>query len=202
MILTNILNWTVALALLPLVWRDADRRLGGRLLLGALLGLPVGAALLGVADVVTLKLAAGVLIGILTWMMVFGGPGLHRPGWTGDLVMGGFGGALGASIAEPGPTAAARMNALGLDKDRVRATMLLFFAIASPPVILGQSLGIGLDRATLVSALWLLPTTLGGLALGQIVAGRVSQRLFRAMVIGLLFATAASLLINAIWTLM
>ena len=62
MILTNILNWTVALALLPLVWRDADRRLGGRLLLGALLGLPVGAALLGVADVVTLKLAAGVLI--------------------------------------------------------------------------------------------------------------------------------------------
>lgn len=200
-VVTTLLNWLVALALLPLVWSDADRRLGGRLLAGAIVGLPPGAALLWLADVVALKLGAAVVIGSLTAMMVLGGPGLRRPGWPADLATGGLGGTFGACIAVPGPTVSARLVGLGLSRNSQRATMLLFFALVSPAIVGAQAAGIGLDWGTLRAAGLLAPATLAGLLLGHMVAGHVSERLFRGMVILLLFGTALSLLVNALWTL-
>jgi len=198
-IITSLLTWLIALVLLPLLWRDIDMRMAARLLAGAVLGLPAGLALLAVADIATLKLVAGLLIALLTGVILFGAPGMSRPGLAGDMIFGGLGGVFGACIAIPGPTAAVRLSGLGNPKTTVRATMVGFFAVITPLIVLGQSASIGVSSATLWNALTLMPATLAGLAIGNYAAARVSEQFFRRLVIFFLFATSASLLGNAIW---
>lgn len=201
-LVSTLMSWLIALVLLPMLWRAADRRILLPLAAGALAGLAPGLWLLSVADVAMLKLLAGAVVGTLTLMTVFGAPGTRRAGRSGDIVSGGLGGLLGGCLSMPGPTVAVRLAALGRHKAAVRATMVVFFAVVWPPVFAGQALAIGVEDATLRYAALLVPATLVGLLAGHAAAGRVSERLFRRGVQAFLLATSASLLGGAAWSWM
>jgi len=193
--LATLMSWLIALVLAPMLWRETDWAALGRLLPGAAVGLPFGLWLLSATDLAGLKLLAGAVIGGATAMMIFGAPGLARPGRAGDLMAGGLAGLFGGCLAMPGPTAAIRLAGLGLAKAKVRATMVMVFAVCWPVIFAGQALTLGLGAEMLRAALGLVPATLIGLAAGTWAASRVSERLFRRMVIGFLLATSASLLL-------
>ncbi len=197
-VISTLMSWMIALVLFPVVRRDVNWSLTGRLIGGAALGLPIGLALLAVADIQTLKLGAGLAIAALTALMVFGAPGTDRPGLPGDLIFGGLGGVFGGALAMPGPTAAIRASALGHPKTTVRASMMGFFVGVWPMIFAGQWIAIGITQETLWNAAALVPATLAGLAVGNYAASRVSEGFFRRVVIVLLFATAISLLGDAI----
>ena len=199
-VISTCMSALIAYALFPLVRRGADWRLTLRLLAAAALGVPIGAALLAVADIQVLKLVAGLVIAVLTVMLLFGAPGTGRPGLTGDLIFGGLGGLLGGALAMPGPTAALRAAALGHSKVAVRASMMGFFVGVWPMILVAQAVALDLSAQTFWNALSLVPATLAGLGVGHYAAGRVSEGFFRRVVTLLLFATAASLLGNVIWT--
>ena len=199
-IVSTLMSWLIALGLLPMVWRGTDRAMLLRLGAGAAIGIVPGLGLLAISGIAGLKLLAGVVIGLLTALMLFGAPGMGRRGLAGDLIFGGLGGIFGGCLAMPGPTAALRLGGLGYPKAVVRATMVSFFVVVWPLVFAGQWATIGLSAETAANALALVPATLGGLLVGNWTAGRVSERVFRRMVIFFLIATSASMLGNAIWT--
>lgn len=199
-VISTLMSALIAYVLFPLVRRGADWRMTLRLMLGAALAVPVGAALLAVADIMILKLVAGLAIAILTLLLLFGAPGTGRPGLAGDLVFGGLAGLLGGALALPGPTTALRVAALGHPKVVVRATMMGFFVGVWPIILVAQALALDLTAQTFWNALSLVPATLAGLGAGHYAAGRVSEGFFRRVVTVLLFAASASLLGNVIWT--
>ena len=197
-IISTLMSWLIALVLFPLTRHGVNWALTLRLLAGAVLGVPVGLLLLSLADIQMLKLGAGLAIALLTALLLFGAPGTDKPGLPGDLLFGGLGGLFGGALAMPGPPAAIRASALGHPKTTVRASMMGFFVGIWPIVFTGQWIAIGISSETLWNALSLVPATLAGLAVGHYAASRVSEAFFRRVVIVLLFATAASLLGDAI----
>lgn len=199
--ISTAMSWLIALCLFPSLWRGTDVALLGRLSGGAALGLVPGLALLAVVDIDTLKLLAGLVIGALTALIIFGAPGMGRPGLRGDLAAGALGGLFGGCLAMPGPTAALRMSGLGHDKRTVRATMVSFFCCIWPVILLGQWLSVGISAQTAWNAVSLVPATLAGLALGNYAAAKVGEAFFRRAVIVILVLTAASLLGSGLWTM-
>ncbi|MEM6623162.1 MAG: TSUP family transporter [Pseudomonadota bacterium] len=198
-VLSSAMSWLIALCLFPWLWRGSDPQMLRRLLLGAALGIVPGVILLSAVDVVVLKAIAGLTIATLTTLIVFGAPGAKRPGAAGDMVAGGLGGLFGGALAMPGPTAAVRMNGLSHSKARVRATMVAFFVLVWPMILLAQWVSLGISAETAWNALKLVPGTLAGLAVGNYAASRVSEDFFRRIVLVLLTLTAASLLGTAVW---
>lgn len=201
-VISTLMSALVAYVLFPLVRHGTNWRLAGRLLVGAVIGLPIGVGLLALADIQTLKLGAGLAIAILTALMLFGAPGTDKPGWTGDLVFGGLGGIFGGALAMPGPTAALRAAALGHKKAEVRASMMGFFVGVWPMILAAQWIALDIKTQTFWNAASLMPATLAGLVVGNYAASKVSESFFRRVVIVLLIATSASLIGNVIWVWM
>ena len=195
-VISTCMSWLISICLFPVLRRGTDLGMLARLLGGAALGMPFGLVLLSLATVGTLKLIAGILIGVLTCAMIFGLPGMRRPGLAGDLVFGGLCGVFGACLAIPGPPAAIRMSGLGFDKAKVRATMVSFFFLIWPVILVGQAATRDIGAETLWSALSLVPATLAGIVIGNLVATRLSERVFRNLVMGILVVMSASLLAN------
>lgn len=195
-VISTCLSWLIALCLFPLLRRGTDTGVMLRLLAGAILGLPAGLWIWGVADILTLKLIAGVTIGSLTAMMILGAPGMRTPGLGGDLVFGALAGFFGGCLAMPGPTATMRMTGQGYDKAITRATMVSFFMCVWPLICAGQAVTRPIPGETLMNAALLVPATLAGIVLGSYAATRVSERFFRQLVLGFLILTSASLLLD------
>ena len=196
--ISTCLSWLIALCLFPILRRGTDLRIMARLLAGAAMGLPAGILIWNLADILTLKLLAGLTIGGLTAMMLYGTPGLKRPGLGGDLLFGALGGFFGGCLAMPGPTATLRMTGQGFDKAVTRATMVSFFMAVWPLIFVGQAVTRGIPTATLINAGLLVPATLAGILVGNWAATRVSELFFRRLVIGFLLLTSASLLMDVV----
>ncbi|MEM7317643.1 MAG: sulfite exporter TauE/SafE family protein [Pseudomonadota bacterium] len=197
-VVSTLLSWLVAVVLFPLLRRGADWQMAGRLSLGVVLGLPFGLWLLAAADITGLKLVAGCVMSLLIAMTVFGAPGMRTQHKTGDLAFGALGGVFGGALATPGPPAVVRANAVLSGKSEVRATMVAMFVIVWPVILTGQYLSIGINADILRITLYLTPATLAGIAVGNWAASRVSESLFRNVVLAILILTAAGLLIDAL----
>lgn len=193
-VISTCMSWLIALILFPWLRQGTDWPMMGRLTLGAVLGVVPGALLLGSVGIDVLKAIAGLAIGALTLAMIFGLPGMDRPGRTGDVVFGLLAGAFGGCLAIPGPPAALRMTGLGYPKKTVRATMVSFFCVIWAMIIAAQMTVLTIPVQTFWNALMLVPATLGGLAIGNWAADKVSETVFRRMVIVFLLAAAISLL--------
>lgn len=193
-VISTLMSWLIAVALFPKLRRGADWPMMARLTVGAAIGVVPGALLLSVVDIDTLKLIAGLAIAALTASMVFGLPGARTPGRSGDVIFGVLAGAFGGCLAIPGPPAALRMTGLGHPKSVVRATMVCFFCAIWPMVLLAQTATLSIEAETFWNALRLVPATLAGVVVGNLVAEHVSERLFRNLVIVFLLAASVSLL--------
>ncbi len=198
-VISTCMSWLIALALFPWLRRGTDWTMMTRLVLGAALGVVPGAMLLGAIGIGTLKGVAGFGIGLLTLAMIFGLPGMTRPGRAGDVIFGALAGAFGGCLAIPGPPAALRMTGLGYPKVTVRATMVSFFCVVWAMILAAQMTALSIPAQTFWNAAMLIPATLAGLAVGNWAADKVSEAVFRRMVIAFLLAASASLLAGSFW---
>lgn len=196
---TILLSFLIALVLSPGLWRQIDRALLGRLILGTLAGLPVGIFIFLQVSVDWLKLLAAlaVLFMALTAAGVLGGDG-RRNAERKDLAVGVLSGAMSAGLAMPGPVVAAHMAARAQSKTQIRATVLALFIVSYAAAFGLQLLLAGTERQTLDLTATLLPATLAGVLLGRLLADRVGERLFRRLIVVLLAATALGLLASAL----
>lgn len=195
------LSLVITLMLSPSLTVDIDRPLLKRVMLGSLVGFPVGIFVFQAIDIPMLKLLAGAAV---LYMVLTVTGAIRIPESRGgaqrarDLGTGMLSGAMSTSVAMPGPAVAARMAALARPKSAIRATVLMTLLLCNIAAILFQAAMVGMARETLVLTAWLTPATVVGVLLGRRIVDWFSERGFRMVLVLLLGATALSLFVNAL----
>lgn len=201
-------NFALSLMLLPWLLRDAPRALVLTLIAGSIAGFPAGLMLFRAADLADMKLAVGGFIVLfallLAWRELRGGPGngaADEPAAFAPKPAAGFGvgtvsGVMAAALAMPGPAVMLYLSALRPGKRISRAVSLTVFGFSYGAVSILHTLWGGMDGATWLLALALVPFVLAGALAGNWSAGRLSEDRFRAAVLAILFASG----FYAVWS--
>ena len=177
-------------------WRaDIQRREAIVVTAAAMLGMPVGIAVLTRADDQVLTAVIGVVILVLTaWLW----RGLRLPaGRTTELTAGFASGALAASVGTNGPPLVIAFQATGMAPEPFRATLqVCFFVEGAIALLLFWSQGLFVHDVGPLVVVGLPAAALGAL-LGDRFASRVHKGPFRAAVLALLALSGLLALITA-----
>lgn len=199
--LSIILNLVIAVVLAPKLRSSIDRPLLGHLLIGGIAGLPLGVAVFIWLDLTYLKGFAGLAVFVmaLTVAGVFSMKAIstgQNPARGMDSLTGIVSGLMSTSLGMPGPVVAAWMSHTGKSKEAIRATVLALFVVSYGAALLVQSVMIGVASETFWVALGLLPATLGGIFIGNVIVKHIDEQYFKRVVIAALVATAISLFLS------
>lgn len=187
----------------PAVAGSAPRDALCGLLTGAAVGCPAGLALFLLADVRTLELSTGAVILVITALIVAreiahradardarasasaSAASAASAGMPGRIT-GVASGALTALLVMPGPPLMVWTMRAGLGRDDARALSLTFFAACYLFVALLQLAAGQLSARMLGLAVLLAPVVVAGTAAGMRFARRLSEHMFRTVVLVLL----------------
>jgi len=114
-----------------------------------------------------------------------------------NLAIGVLSGAMSASLAMPGPVAAARLSSLAFPKETIRATILIMFVFSYSAAFAFQVGLVGFSDAAWSLTTSLLPATLIGVLIGRLLVSRISELAFRRLIVVVLVATSLSLFVNS-----
>lgn len=174
----------VNFSILVQMWRHVERAKVLPMVLGALVGVPLGAVALKQVDPGMLELVLGVILIAYAAHALFGGSG--RRVVIGDrwgLVTGVVGGVLGGAFNTGGPPAVVYVTMRDWSKDATKATLQGFFCAISTlqmPIYVAADV---LGTEHLKMAAVALPTLGIGLWLGTKVYDRIDAPLFRRIVL-------------------
>jgi uncharacterized membrane protein YfcA len=180
------------------VWREVDWRRIGRLLAGAVIGSPVGVAVLSVAAPHTVRLLIAALL-LLSCCALLAGYRLERPlGTAGEVAVGGVSGLVNGATAMGGMPVALFLAASSIKPSTMRATFIAyFFALDIIAATLLTREGV-LGSHALITALCCLP----GLVVGLFLGGRhflsATPEQFRRHTLWLLVGLAVTGLVKAL----
>ena len=190
-----LLNLLIALVLTPSLWQQADRKLLTKLSIGLAVGSPVGLLIFLNLNIVFLKAFAGLAVAYTMFVILHNKPASsHAPQpattATEQISIGVMSGIMGASLAMPGPIPAAWMSTKGFSKETIRATILVMFVFAYVVALALQYglAGIGADAMRLSAML--APSTIVGILVGRLLAGRLTEQTFRWLLVIILASTA------------
>jgi uncharacterized protein len=193
-----VLNLLIAAFLTPSLWRQADRQLLARLLLGLSIGSPLGLLIFVAMNIVLLKAFAGLTVAF-TLLLIWRGnrplPGATpaAPSRVEQISIGVISGIMGASLAMPGPVPAAWMSTRGYSKETIRATILVMFVFAYAVALLLQLGLVGISVDTVWLCLVLTPSTVAGILAGRWLSSHLTEQTFRWLLIVTLAATVVIL---------
>lgn len=190
-----VLNLLIATLLAPSVWRDANSQLLQKLIIGLLIGSPLGYLVFLKLEFAWLKVLAGIAV-LFTLIMTARGSGRSpqsqaaSPGHAEQLSLGVVAGLMGASLAMPGPVPAGWMSFRGFSKTTIRATILLMFLAAYAFALALQFTTSGVSADNWRLSVVLAPATIGGVVAGRMLSRRISERVFHWMLLIILAVTA------------
>ena len=202
-----VLNLFNALVVAPRIWRLAPSGLLRTLVGGTLLGLPLGMLAYLHADLDMVKTAVALLIMVFAIRLLYTGrtgdrrvEALRPPSAAVTRLVGGVSGAMTSSLAMPGPPVLIYLAHLRLDKDQFRATNLTLYVVAyGCALALQASLG-DMTTQTWTLSLTLIPlAALGGWA-GHRLSPRLSEGVFRRIVLLTLMITGSYMLFVQFWS--
>lgn len=190
------LSILISLFLMPKLVADVDKPLLGRLILGSLLGAPVGIVIYVYANPDQLRAAIGVLL------LVFSVLVLRKLRFARsrrrDLMTGGFSGALTAGLGMPGPPLMVYFAGTTLTPSVLRSTTLVCFLVTYSISLILQIVVGSSSLEVLKAALFLTPATAAGVVIGQLLFRRLDPAGFMKLIHGLLIVTGAYLVIGAV----
>ena len=206
---TLILNLVICGSLCRHLWKGVPFRLWRLLLLGALVGIPVGAFAFAYASLATIYVAVAVVILVFTVVLAIqktpevvaeptGASTPYRPPSVVGVGVGFSAGVMTAAISMPGPVLVLYLTAIGVDKATFRAVSLTLFTVLYSGAILVQSFTLGIERPVWLIAAALLPLAWIGAALGHRLARHINEVMFRRVVLLLLAATGSYMLITTL----
>lgn len=197
---------TLVMSLLQLIkiYKVAPINTIKNIILGSLIGYPIGIAAFQYVNLTTLKLSVAVLI---LWII---GKTLHseylaRQSTSSQknttslfqsLSTGTASGIMTCALAMPGPLVSAYLTRCQLDKDQIRAGVITCSTFSYAIAFLLQLNVIGIDIPTFTTTLILLPSTLIGAIFGHYLANFMSQSHFKHLTLTVLFFSAVNLLIH------
>jgi hypothetical protein len=176
---------------------SADRRTAGVLLVGAIVGMPMGLAVLLLLDPEALKLVIALMVIFFT-LLLMRGFALHSAGTLGDLAAGLTSGILNTSTAMSGPPVVLYLQGKGLTPLHFRATIATFFGISSALGVV-LLLASGSARTSVFTAFVLaVPAVIAGQQLGNRVFHHIDVVVFRRMVYGILLLSGTVAIVGVV----
>ena len=164
-------------------------------IIGGLIGIPIGTVLLTVISAPACKLFGGAMLASYSIITLCGGLSLRVPSKTpfGDPLIGLIGGICGGLASLSGPILTVWCDLKGWPKDEQRGTYQPYnFAMLSAALVAFGVAGL-LTMPLLKLTVLSLPATLGGMRLGRRLYGKIDDRQFRKVVLGLLALSGLSL---------
>jgi uncharacterized membrane protein YfcA len=164
-----LLSLVSSFSTLPRVYRDIDWRLLRVLLIGSLIGLPLGGLLFWLMNVYWLKIAAGIAI------LLFAVPLLMKlklPLGKGYGI-GGLSGFLGASVGMAGPPIVLLLLSRQIEKNTFRGTSIFYYCVVNLISLCIQ----WSSGHSMLSGMSYVLTTFPAVFIGQFVGLAVSRRL-------------------------
>ncbi len=208
-----IISLVQSLIVVPKLFRHAPPGFLKPLVVGSLIGFPLGLATYLALNLVTLKVvvACGMLgfsallvareLGWLQTTAASGAPPVRSavvpPGW----VIGAAGtaaGALTAVLVSPGPPLIVMNGWLRLRKEESRALTLTFFAFCYVMALVMHAIWGGIALETWTLALWMAPFCILGTVVGSRIAGVMSEQNFRWAVLAVAVASGGYALLDVV----
>ncbi|KKM19803.1 hypothetical protein LCGC14_1651870, partial [marine sediment metagenome] len=184
-------------------WGKWDKQAALVLIVGAMPGIALGAALYGVADPDLFRLLIGTIaVGFVAyqvarargWLTVRSRPRSRAAGWF----WGGVAGFTSFISHAGGPPAAVYLLPLGLSKSTYQATTVItFWAINLAKFLPYAALGI-FSRETMIAGLWLAPVAVIGIWMGVHFHRRLPETWFFRLTYLFLLATGTKLIFDAL----
>ncbi|MGP4039140.1 sulfite exporter TauE/SafE family protein [Gracilibacillus sp. D59] len=190
-----LLSLVISGALITKILKDIDFKILRRLLLGSVIGLPVGIFTFLLIDIIKLKLGISIIILILTIMLIL--RFRIKQNKRRDLIVGGLSGSLTTSIGMPGPPLLLYFSGTDTQKEKLRGTTLSFYLFIYLVSLIIQVIFAGTSKTVWLSSGIALPLVLIGLYLGQILFKWINQNVFRIFTYIILLFTGIYLLMES-----
>lgn len=195
-------KWAVALsmvlslfslgALLYTIRHETDWQIVKQILLGALLGVPLGVYVFSIIDIIFLKLFVSITVVLMCIITlknyVLPISDKNRTLWFN--LGGSLSGFLTATIGMPGPPIILILTNFDIEKNVYRATVVAYFFLIycfTLPLMFFSGV---ISREIFKIILYLIPFPIIGMFLGKILFNLVPNELFKKVVIGLLLTVA------------
>lgn len=182
------------------VWSIADKQLLRTLLIGSLLGLPIGAYVYFYLEIAKLKLFISVSIITITLLLVIQKWIVKWLRMISDKAMlfGTISGFLTLSVGMPGPPIVLYLVATDRQPREFRALSLTFLFLIYPITLTVFALSKSISMELIGHVLFLLPFSWVGISLGNIMHHRLSPEAFRRVTLFLIIATGLYSLVQSI----
>lgn len=187
------------LVALPWVWRGFDVKLLLPLVIGGLLGVPIGAWLLHWIDPVAFKFWLGVFLLIYCPLLLFLPPDFawRHGGRIADGLAGFAGGVMGGLAGMSGPAPTLWTTVRGWNKDVQRGVLQAFNIAMHVATLTAYVLAGSIDREVLVMFAWIAPALAIPAVLGVLLFQRLHVRAFRRLILVLLMLSGIALVAGA-----
>lgn len=205
---TAVVNFVISLVLMRHLIEEAPYRLLSHLMIGSIIGFPVGLAAFKAADLDSVKITVGVLITAFALLLIFRewrrsharatAPATDEfePRLFSELGIGFISGVMAVALAMPGPVVVLYLLARHAGKQISRSATLLLFGFSYGSVSLVHTIWGGMTAETWLLAAKLSPFVIAGAFLGHYVTRYLSEERFRAAVLLILVASG----VYGIWT--
>jgi len=169
-----------------------------RLVLSALLGMPLGLWLLNIVAARPMKAALGVVV-LFGVVLSIKGFDLRRLPVFFDYSMGVLAGILSTSTSTNGPPLVFLLHSRHYSPQDFRAVLNRVFTILNLLTLVTFAVAGKLDQQAMLLAGLAIPVMGVGVWLGTRLRSRINPEHFRSLVIGLLFMTGVSAILNSIF---
>jgi uncharacterized membrane protein YfcA len=196
-----LIELAIGVATIPEIRGDIARPALGYLVLGTLIGTPIGLAVLAIAPAAPMRLAVGVVV-VVAVVLLWRRPVLASVTGVASFASAGLiSGLLNGGTALSGPPVIIALLGSGLPVQTTRATIMAFVAISA-------ALGIALAFASglyttniLLSTLIIGPGAAAGALAGRAVFAATAADHYRSASLTILFAVACVAIGSAGWSL-
>lgn len=195
-------NLLIAVLLVPMLRRAVEPDVLKYLAVGSIAGIAFGLVLQSSLSVVALKLIAAAIVAFVALTLADDMYLKHarvsnaRHSAAEVISVGALSGIMGGMLAMPGPLAATWMSLRSYEKNVVRSTILAFFIFAYGANVLSYVAASSLTPQTLKLATILMPALVLGIVVGGMVSRKLSERVFRNLLLAVLASTVAMLLFS------
>lgn len=177
--------------------RDIDRAVAVRMTIASLIGMPLGLVVLETVGDAPLRLTIGAVTLTIGFLLLIGVE-LRRANRTSDVLLGFVSGVLNTSTGTNGPPIVINLRAHQLPISRFRGTISTMFVVAQAVAVVLFSARGRVHVNLIVVALIVLPVQTLVILGGQRVSRNLGQRRFDHVVLGLLLASGAAAMLNAV----
>ena len=183
------------LVALPWVWRGFELRRLLPLVIGGLVGVPLGVALLQWLDPTLFKFALGVFLLLYCPLMLVlpADYSWRHGGRAADGAAGFAGGVLGGLAGISGPIPTLWTTLRGWDKDTQRGVLQAFNIAMHVMTLTAYALTGSVTGETLVMFAWITPALAIPAVLGVLLFRRLATRTFRRLILVLLLVSGLTL---------